>query len=192
MVNLFFISDTHFGHRNMVEKFTLPDGSKARDFTSVEEMDELLIKNWNDRVKPQDHIYHLGDVTMHRQIGQIAHSVLDRLNGHMRLLPGNHDVDKIENYLKWFKKIYTYRVIDRMLFTHVPVHPESLGSFSTNIHANIHGHTHHRNLKTETVVDHKGYGDKKRRVPYINICVEKTNYTPISLEEIKAMVEKEK
>ncbi len=184
MIELWFTSDTHFSHQNMVEKFKLPDGSPARAFASVEEMDETMIERWNEVVKPHHHIYHLGDVTMHRQVGQIRYHILNRLQGHKRLLLGNHDADKVQNYLEWFEKIYASRVIDRILFTHIPVHPESLGSFK----ANVHGHLHHRCLTPVTVTDHKGHGDKERQVPYINVCVEKTAYRPISLEEIQTLV----
>src|SRR6267142_5019611 len=119
-MTLWFISDTHFSHAKMVQEFKLADGSPARDFKSVEEMDETIIAHWNEIVKPQDHIYHLGDVTMFRKVAQIKYSVLDRLNGHKRLLLGNHDADKIENYLPWFEKIFACRVLDNILFTHIP------------------------------------------------------------------------
>lgn len=183
---IWFVSDTHWGHRNMVEKFKLEDGSPARDFSSVKEMDETMIQRWNEVVKPEDHVYHLGDVTMHRQIRQIKYSVLDRLQGHKRLLLGNHDADTVENYLLWFKKIFSCRVLDNILFTHIPVHPDSLGRFQ----ANVHGHTHHMCLPPAKKIDHKGYGDRERLVPYVNVCVEKTQYRPISLEEVKQLIEK--
>ncbi len=168
-MTLWYISDTHFDHANMIRTFKLADGSPARDFPSVEAMNETMIERWNEVVRPSDHIYHLGDVTMHRQIGQIKYRVLDRLNGHKRLLLGNHDLDKVENYLPWFEKIKACQVHDHILFTHIPVHPQSLGRFA----ANVHGHTHHQVLPAATV-------------PYINVCVEQTAYRPISLEEIKA------
>ena len=177
-MTIFFTSDTHFSHANMVTTFTLPDGSPARTFASVDEMDETMIARWNEAVRPQDHIYHLGDLTMHRQIGQIRYRVLDRLHGHKRLLLGNHDADKVQNYLQWFEKIFASRVLDRILFTHIPVHPESLGRFR----ANVHGHTHHRTLPAVQ--------KDERVVPYVNVCVEQTNYTPISLDEVQTRIRK--
>lgn len=187
MVQLWFASDHHFDHRNMVEKFKLDDGSPSRPFASVEEMNEIMIERHNKVVKSNHHVYFLGDLTMHRQIGQIKYRILDRLQGHKRLLLGNHDGDKIENYLKYFEKIFASRVIDNMLFTHIPVHPESLGRFK----ANIHGHSHHNSYKPIMKIDQKGYGPHERKVPYINISVEKIDYRPVSLEEIQSMVEKQ-
>ena len=186
MVNLWFISDTHFNHANMVHVFKLADGSPARKFSSVEEMDEMMIQRWNECVKPQDHVYHLGDLTMHRQIRQIKYSVLDRLQGHKRLLLGNHDADKVENYLKWFEKIYATRVIDRILFTHIPVHPENVGGF----HGIVHGHTHSA-PELPPVLRIKKESQAVRWVPYISVCVEKTDYRPVSLEELKQRIKKE-
>ncbi len=186
VVDIWLTSDTHFGHRNMVEKFTLADGTPARKFASVEEMDETMVTRWNEVVKPSHHVYHLGDVTMHRQIGQIRYSILDRLQGHKRLLLGNHDADHVKNYLEWFEKVYASRVIDRLLLTHIPVHPESLGRFA----ANVHGHTHHMTLPPALKVDEKGYGARERLVPYVNVCVEKTDYRPIHLDEVMQKVRK--
>ena len=62
--NYFVISDTHWQHENIL-KFTKEDGTLVRpEFFSVQEMDEIMIENWNKEVKNQDDIvYHLGDVT---------------------------------------------------------------------------------------------------------------------------------
>ena len=91
-MNLFVISDTHFSHTNIWQLFKLADGSPARPFSSNEEMDYTMMENWNKLVKPQDHVYHLGDFTMLRQdkSGRMA-AFRQRLNGHLRILLGNHD-----------------------------------------------------------------------------------------------------
>ena len=56
-MNTFFTSDTHFGHNNIIEYCKRP-------YTSVEEMDAALEKNWNEVVKPDDLVYHLGDLAI--------------------------------------------------------------------------------------------------------------------------------
>lgn len=175
-MTLWFISDTHFSHTNMWQIFKLPDGSPARPFHSNEEMNELMIENWNKAVKPSDHIYHLGDVTMARgaQTREID-GIMRRLAGHKRVILGNHDQLVSRWYLQWFEKVKASNVLDGLLFTHYPVHPESLGRAK----ANVHGHTHHQNVMASL-----HHPDPR----YMNICVEQTGYAPVSLEELKSRI----
>lgn len=163
-MELWFTSDTHFGHHNIL-KFLSPDGTLMRPFESVEEMDETMVQRWNEVVKPSDHIYHLGDVAMYRRCLKIV----QRLNGHKRLIFGNHDVYDYKYYTEvGFKKLMSYRVLDGFMFSHIPLHPASVKRFR----ANIHGHVHTN-------------GDMGEG--YVNICVEKTAYRPVSLAEIRAL-----
>lgn len=161
MPNIFFISDTHFGHSNILT-FNRNDGTPLRSFVSIEEHDEHLIKCWNDTVRPQDKIYHLGDVVINRR----CLPILSRLNGHKRLVRGNHDVFRTSEYMEYFEEIYGCRVIDRMIFTHIPIHADCMARFT----ANVHGHLH-----SNTMDD----------VRYLNVSCEQVNYTPISLDEIR-------
>lgn len=77
-----FTSDHHFGHKRICEL-------AGRPFDSVEEMNETMIHNWNQRVAVDDTVYVLGDFAM----GTIAETLLIArvLNGHKILIPGNHD-----------------------------------------------------------------------------------------------------
>ena len=79
---IFFSSDHHFAHRNII-KFI------PRDFSSVSEMDEALIRLWNQTVSPNDTIYHLGDFTLGGQ--EMARGYFRRLNGTIKAVPGGHD-----------------------------------------------------------------------------------------------------
>ncbi len=58
------------------------EGKRLREFDTVEEMDELMVERWNSVVHPQDKVYHLGDVVMHKR----ALPILARLNGEKFLL----------------------------------------------------------------------------------------------------------
>ena len=159
----FFISDTHFGHLNILN-FRGLDGELIRPFSSVEEMDELMVQNWNKTVRKVDKIYHLGDVVMNRR----CLPILERLNGRKVLLRGNHDIFKLKDYTPYFEDICAYKVYSNLgiIFSHIPIHSNQLnGRFRMNGHGHIH----------ERVID-----DKR----YINLCVERNNYTPIELEEI--------
>jgi calcineurin-like phosphoesterase family protein len=77
-----FTSDTHWGHKNIIQYSNRP-------FSSVEEMDEVLIDNWNAVVKPEDTVYHLGDFAFlpYDQLKKVAR----RLNGTKHFVMGNHD-----------------------------------------------------------------------------------------------------
>lgn len=81
--NIFYISDLHFGHNNVI-KFD------NRPFKTTEEMNETLINNWNSRVKPGDTVYVLGDFSMYLTPVE-AIDILRRLNGNIHLIKGNHD-----------------------------------------------------------------------------------------------------
>ena len=160
MPSVFLTSDTHFGHLG-VTKFLREDGTKLRPWDSVEEMDEALVANWNNVVRPNDKVYHLGDVVINRK----ALHTLHRLNGEKVLIKGNHDIFKLEDYTPYFKDIRGYHVMNNFLLSHIPVHPLSKGRFT----GNIHGHLHYN------VIDDPWYKC---------VCVEQTNYTPILFEQL--------
>ncbi len=79
---MFFISDTHFGHTNIIKY-------SSRPFSSVEEMNEKMIENWNGLVKPEDEVFHMGDFAFLTY--QKLKTVVRRLNGRKHLILGNHD-----------------------------------------------------------------------------------------------------
>lgn len=81
-----FTSDPHFFHRSMVDL-------KRRPFSSVEEMNEVLVDNWNSVVGKKTIIYVLGDVSFGRP--EETDALLSRLNGNKRLILGNHDNSKM-------------------------------------------------------------------------------------------------
>lgn len=157
----FLISDTHFGHANILT-FINSDGSKVRDFSSLEEMNETMIDNWNKVVSPSDNVYHLGDVLFTKKWLDL---ILPRLNGTKVLIKGNHDNLKLSQYAQYFKDVRAYWVLDKYVLSHVPIHPESLSRWK----ANIHGHLHNNSLEDTR---------------YINVSVERINYTPVDFESI--------
>lgn len=92
--NIFFISDPHFGHANIIRYCDRP-------FKDVQEMNETLIKNWNDTVNPDDIIFILGDIAF----GGAAtfEEIVPKLNGRKYLVLGNHDYKNVrERYKEWF------------------------------------------------------------------------------------------
>ena len=81
-MSVWFTSDTHFGHANIIQFCDRP-------FSSVSDMDESLVKNWNQVVRPDDTVYHLGDFTLGRQ--EQAAAYFAHLNGRISVVPGGHD-----------------------------------------------------------------------------------------------------
>ena len=105
MKEIWFTSDTHFNHENIL-KFESNKAEKRGDnFSSMNHMNEMLIQNWNALIKPEDKVYHLGDVIMGSKsdFGKI----LSRLNGKKRLVLGNHDDPKL--LAPFFQKIMLWR-----------------------------------------------------------------------------------
>lgn len=185
MKNVFFISDTHFGHASTFSKFLRADGvTPLRHFTSVEEMDETMIENWNDAVKPTDKVYVLGDVAISKNS---LKAVMPRLNGDKVLIKGNHDIYKVSDYSEYFRDIRAYHVLDGMILCHIPIHAASLGRFGSAIHGHLH---EKRVLKPRGVNARTGeilYSDEIDP-RYFNVSVECIDYRPISLEELQARI----
>ena len=66
MPTVYVISDSHFGHANILT-FERDDGVRLRPFDNVEQMHDAMITKWNETVRPQDHVYHLGDFAIKRE-----------------------------------------------------------------------------------------------------------------------------
>ena len=179
MPAVFLTSDTHFGHAGVC-RFTEADGiTKIRPWTDPDEMDEEMIKRWNDRVRPNDKVYHLGDVVINRK----SLKTLARLNGDKVLIRGNHDIFRDEEYREHFRELRAYHVMNGMILSHIPVHEASLGRFGTN----IHGHLHASRVKKARGVDAKTGAilySKENDVRYHCVCVEQTDFAPILLEDV--------
>ncbi len=169
MPNSFFISDTHFGHTGVC-KFLRDDGTKLRPWDDPDEMDQAMIENWNKTVRPNDKVYHLGDVVINRK----SLKTLALLNGDKVLIKGNHDIFKLNEYTEFFRDIRGYHVLNGMILSHIPIHEESIARFGVN----IHGHLHYNRVKKNGEIDPR----------YFNVSVEQINYTPISIDELRQRV----
>jgi len=186
MPAVFLVSDTHFGHAGVC-RFTESDGvTKIRPWTDPAEMDEEMVKRWNETVRPNDKVYHLGDVVINRK----ALSIMARLNGDKVLIRGNHDIFRDDEYRTYFRELRAYHVMNGMILSHIPIHTESLGRFGTN----IHGHLHSNRVKKARGVDARTgevlYSDEPD-VRYHCVCVEQTDFTPILFEDVIKRIEAE-
>lgn len=158
-MTVFLISDTHFGHANIIKY-------ASRPFDSVEEMNEAMVENWNSVVKQGDKVYHLGDVTMNSK----SLDIMSRLNGRKVLIKGNHDTQKLKFYTPHFYDIRGSHELDNFILTHIPVALEQSARYAQG---NIHGHLHEKNMDNHW---------------YINVSVEQINYTPIAFDDIRQRI----
>lgn len=168
MSDIWFISDTHFFHDNIIHFC-------GRPFANSDLMNECLIQNWNEVVKPQDKVYHLGDVACGNHNDKELGRLLSQLNGHKRLIVGNHDNVKSPAIQKYFDKIQLWNgfYIDGIGFTtsHIPLPLEHLRDGKFCVHGHIHNHLH---------------SDPH----YINVCVEHTGYGPMHIDLIAVQMKK--
>lgn len=179
MSNIFLVSDTHFGHAGVC-RFMREDGvTKLRPWDNTAEMDEAMVKSWNETVRPNDKVYHLGDVVINRKALQIMH----RLNGDKVLIKGNHDIFRLDEYTPFFRDIRGYHVLNGLILSHIPVHEESLARFGCNIHGHLHSN---RVMK----VKHKGAAPEIDP-RYFCACVEQTDFKPIAFEEVMKRIKEQ-
>lgn len=167
MSNTFFIADTHFGHKNIIEY-------ENRPFQTTQEMDEALIANWNRTIHPQDQVFMLGDFAFASK--ERTHELTTLLNGYKILILGNHD--RSHSYSWWkttaFAEVIAYPVIfnEWFILSHEPLY------LNRNMpYANIFGHVH----------ANPAYADYSAQ----SFCasVERINYTPVAFETLIARMQ---
>lgn len=157
MSKVYFTSDTHFSHQFI---------AYLRGFESIEEHDEAIVETWNRTVTKRDTVWHLGDVTLKRarDIGPI----LDRLNGTIHLITGNHDRvapgvmrnahTATAEWLRYFASIQPFARLKyngtEALLSHFPysgegarIQPDRFSQYRLPDKGMplIHGHTHDEN-----------------------------------------------
>ena len=181
MSNTWVVSDTHFGHEATCTKFKNADGTPLRPFINADEMNEELVKRWNEVVGPEDLVIHLGDVVMsHRHL-----PVMARLNGTKELILGNHDPvggkrGKKFDFETYFTRIQAMKVFDDMIMTHIPIHPSNIGRWGTN----VHGHLHGTEVMGDGHVSHPMQPDPR----YLCVSVEHTDFRPIHIDEVRSRI----
>ena len=178
----FFTSDTHFGHANIIKYC-------ARPFASTEEMDKVLIENWNKKVPKDGIVYHLGDFAW----GSINYweKIREQLNGEIILIYGNHDEKYLNNKLmyKLFKEVTPQK---KIWINKIPIYMNHypflcFGGSYKGLGATwqLFGHVH-SNPRSEEGLDHK------RLVncfpTQYDVGVDNNNFTPISFDEVSKII----
>ena len=165
--DIWLISDTHFNHSKILE-FT-QGGRSIRPFSNVDEMNQTMLDNWANTVKPQDTVIHLGDVLFGENKVDWLEANFAKLPGKKHLILGNHDNPKF--LAPFFKSIKLWTELPGMVLSHAPMHEQTLNEshrFKDGI-LNVHGHIH-------TNACPPG--------PYKCVSVEQINFTPLDVEEI--------
>ena len=159
---IFFISDTHFGHKNIIPICNRP-------FLNTDEMDKFMIQQWNATVNKTDKVYHLGDFSFGNQ--EYTKHIVEQLNGIKYLVKGNHDRSRSN---QWFRDCGFKEVYDEPILLHGTVFTLSHEpqDFTTPAGINLFGHVHDSDLYPTKTAHH------------FCVCVERHNYLPVSIEEI--------
>ena len=161
----FFTADLHFGHNNVIN-FKNTDGTKARDFATVQDMEDAMVQMHNEIVKPTDKVYMLGDIAFNvRGLDKVK-----QMNGIKILVKGNHDQLKLNKYVDVFKDVRGCHVMNGLVFTHIPIHVDQLGRFGCN----VHGHLHMNRVMQDDKIDPR----------FLCVSVEHTDLKPIEFEDM--------
>jgi calcineurin-like phosphoesterase family protein len=156
--------------------FLRKDGvTPLRPFSSVDEMDEEMIKKWNSVVKDGDFVYHLGDVCLPSGVEYYLTKIRPRLKGKMRLIIGNHDPLDNPAFMASFEKTMYWKPIKEhdIVAAHMPMMPSQ---FRGKCVRQVHGHIHEKHVRD--------YGDFPAKPLWACVSVECINYTPLSIEEL--------
>lgn len=171
MPNVYFTSDQHYGHTNIIQY-------SKRPFDDIIEMRETFVTNYNSAVQPNDTVYHLGDFAFLKV--DEAVKILKRLNGNKYLIFGNHDkrLRKEPDFLKhwgWTKDLAEITVNEQKIvlchYAMLTWNGSHRGSW------NLHGHSH-------------GSLPEDKFTKRLDVGVDCHSYYPISFNEVKITMDK--
>lgn len=175
---LFFTSDLHLSHENIIKYCNRP-------FSSVGEMDEYLISNWNEEVGKKDRVVMAGDFVFKNK-----RHLIDRLNGEIIWVVGNHDYDE-------FGKATSYKYVEIgygdivICVSHYPMlawNKKSYGSYM--LHGHCHGTMNDKVLAFDKSMKILDVGvDSVAKIFYNDLEIKK-RYRPISILQIKQYMDK--
>jgi calcineurin-like phosphoesterase family protein len=159
---IWFTADTHFGHGGALGRFKRP-------FDSVREMDEAMVARWNEVVRPQDEVWHLGDFGYRLGTERVL-QLLASLNGRKQLITGNNDGAATRDAPEW-ASVAPYAEIDvegtRLILCHYPFRTWD-GMYKGAY--NLHGHSH---------------GQLAAMTRQVDVGVDVWDFRPIGLDAIR-------
>jgi calcineurin-like phosphoesterase family protein len=158
---IFFTADHHYGHENIIRLCKRP-------FATSDEMDEEMIRRWNERVGADDEVYHLGDFSF--RSGRADPIIAERLNGRIHLIWGNHDSSRIKRLSRWASsQPYAELKIgrDHLVLCHYKFEVFNRCQYGA---IQLYGHSH---------------GTLPGNSQQLDVGVDCWNFRPITLDEIK-------
>ena len=168
---IYFISDTHFHHSNIIKYCNRP-------FKDINEMNETIISNRNSSITKDDIVYHLGDFCLSND--DEIKSIFNRLNGNKILIRGNHDRKPVKFYENIGFEVLTHALIVldeyKLMLSHVPLPDVKI----KDGYINLHGHIHNKKISDDYP---KNYSENR----HINLSVDSTDFKPVSLGEINKL-----
>lgn len=179
MEKIFFTADTHFNHEAILKYCQRP-------FSTVEEMNECLIENWNNKVGKKDRIYIIGDFCFSDHL-----KIVSRLNGKKHLIVGNHDKSLNQNILSHFVSVSQRKEIkvDNRFFIleHCPLRTwEECYMGSVHLFGHVHGRINTYNLSFDVGVDTNNFWVYE----YPEIC-EKIKAREMEMKKNHRIIEKD-
>lgn len=188
----FYISDTHFFHKNIVG---VGKNFDKRHYETLEEMHKDMKDKWNNVVTNVDHVYILGDYSW--KVTDEALEFLKGLNGNKHLIIGNHDYKDNGKFKKLFVEVTSYKetkdIVDgveyKLVLSHYPIMMWN-GQHRDTVHLYGHVHNSHEDSLYKKFLselnEHYKERDKENYVPFYayNVGCMHWNYTPVTLEQI--------
>ena len=178
---MFFTSDTHFCHSNIIKYCKRP-------FANIAENDEEIIRRWNEKVPEDGIVFHLGDVAFGDP--ERVDNILERLNGTIYLVIGNHDWRRVVNNHKWRFEMMTQQINMKIGMRHIILNHYPMLAFSgawrgEDATYQLFGHVH-----TSPYTDE---GLDQQRMKYLftsqyDVGVDNNNFTPVSWKEVDQII----
>ena len=182
--NIWFTSDTHFDHSNIIKFCTRP-------FKDVDEMNEALIRKWNETVPTRGIVFHLGDFVFGGL--NVLENIANRLNGTKYLILGNHDIRQQWNNSARLSQLFEH-VTQQMtilvegqtiILNHYPLltYAGAWGDRLWNLHGHVHLGPHSNGLDDERM--------KLRFPTQYDVGVDNNDFRPVSFREVKDIITKQ-
>ncbi len=174
---IYFIADTHFNHENIIKYCSRP-------FKNKEEMNERLIKEWNQVISDDDIVYHLGDLILGERTEW--ENILSKLNGKKYIIRGNHDNAKTSEYEKYGFDVLVDVPIEleeyKLILSHVPLPDEMIKEG----YVNVHGHIHKKKLNdvNERIGVPEYPSELYSEDKHICVSVDVTEFKPVSINKV--------